>query len=65
MMAKLAVYWIIGCVLLGMAMGQRSKECPNETTANATALTFVAVWPVILGGALVGFNPQAIACGAP
>lgn len=51
MIAKgLGVYWIIGCVLLGMAQGWRWQKCPHENTKPAEALTFVATWPAIIGG---------------
>lgn len=49
-MKPLVTYWVIGCVLVGLFMGWRAGECPNDRIPNADILTMIATWPIIPAG---------------
>jgi hypothetical protein len=45
-----AIYWIIGCFLVGGAMGKQYKECPNDPPIlpdTVRIVAAVAIWPAI------------------
>jgi hypothetical protein len=45
-----AVYWIIGCLAVGGAMGKDAKECPNDLrifTDPVRIAAAVAIWPAL------------------
>lgn len=57
-MKRLAIYWVIGCVLIGLGAGLHDKRCPNEQKAAAQELFFaIAIWPVGLVWAMSKSGP--------
>jgi hypothetical protein len=55
-------YWVIGCLLAGLAMGYGANCHPSKgDKPYADILTFVATWPSVLTFGLVYHRP-AEAC---
>lgn len=56
-------YWIIGCVLSGLAWGSRMHDCPNDKyPINSEILIVVAVWPASVPMAIIGYNVKRTEC---
>ena len=52
-MGKLLVYWIVGCMMVGGAIANHLKICPNDPMPSTMeVLGSVAVWPVPMFGAI-------------
>jgi hypothetical protein len=57
---KLIVYWVIGCIVVGPAMGARMNECPNAEVRWQDMTAAVAIWPAVLAAAfMLKPNPGA------
>lgn len=43
-------YWLICCLLIGIALGKFGADCPNEigTVSGTQIATLVLTWPVYL-----------------
>jgi hypothetical protein len=57
-----AIYWIIGCFIVGGAMVKDRKECPNDPPLLADPVRIVAavaVWPAL---AYAGSHLAATGC---
>lgn len=48
-MKLLLGYWLIGCILNGLAIGARANDCPHDEVKAADVIVFVATWPVTIG----------------
>lgn len=54
----LAIYWIVGCLIVGQAAGMDAKACPNDRPWQPTTMVaLVAIWPVALGYGLRNPHP--------
>lgn len=70
-MRAILVYWVLGCLLLGISLERLQVKCPGDRIKMApeVALTFVAIWPASLSAGLAGwahgtiFIPQ-VGCAA-
>lgn len=54
-----ALYWLIGCLIVGHAVGDRIRECPSVRIDMVQIVAIVAVWPmmVTIGGSLPHQGP--------
>jgi len=41
-------YWLVGCVVIGVAFGANVRECPKDDYPAADLLIKVIIWPVIV-----------------
>lgn len=56
-MKGLAIYWLIGCILIGSAIGTHASRCPSDTTPPlANLVAGIAIWPALLIAA-IGMTP--------
>lgn len=54
-----AVYWLIGCLLVGSATAMHSNACPNDPAwTPSDGLEMVAIWPVAIGYGMINPHPQ-------
>lgn len=44
----LLVYWLIGCLIIGVAAGGVMRDCPDHSIAFVDVASAVAVWPWLL-----------------
>jgi len=59
-MNAILIYWILGCLLIGSAIGHHWTRCPNDKIdSDATVLIWVAIWPTAIGAILVGYSGTA------
>jgi hypothetical protein len=49
-MKALLIYWIIGCVLMGLVFGKMLQKCPSDPVDYAELVATVAVWPLLVVG---------------
>lgn len=63
-MRVLLAYWIFGCLVIGLPLGQRMVECPHEKIETADLVGFVAVWPAALSASFsfIGKSIPTRAC---
>ena len=52
-MSKLIVYWVIGCIVVGPAMGARMNDCPNADISWQDMAAAVAIWPAVVAAAFM------------
>jgi len=45
MIRALAIYWLIGCLLDGIAAGTAMRHCGTYQFSPAEEIVFVALWP--------------------
>lgn len=56
-MKSLLIYWIIGCVAMGIGVGGHLQKCPNDKITGTDFVAAVATWPgVIIAGLIVGMK---------
>ena len=49
-MKAMLIYWVIGCVAIGGALGLRKKQCPDLPDVPASIILItVATWPAAIG----------------
>lgn len=59
-MHRVLFYWVVGCIIIGLAIGEGRKVCPSDAPPPmATMVEMVAVWPALLAAAFPrsGVNP--------
>ena len=61
-MGKLLVYWITGCLVVGVGYGIHKNKCPNDKLKNEDAWTFTAMWPLALGYAMAANHVAEDVC---
>jgi hypothetical protein len=42
-----AVYWLIGCLIVGVCMGAYTNKCPHNSLSPGTIIVSVATWPAL------------------
>lgn len=47
-MRTLLICWIIGCWIVGLALGVNWRDCPKDEVVMPDAVMAVAVWPVFI-----------------
>jgi hypothetical protein len=47
------VYWLIGCLLVGLGAGLRENRCPNDRIEPVGYVVEIATWPASLALATV------------
>jgi hypothetical protein len=48
-MKRIFVFWIIGCVLVGIAAGHHETRCPNDPPpSSGEFITAISAWPALL-----------------
>lgn len=52
-MKSLAIYWISGCLMVGLVIGKGLEWCPDDRMPMSDAIISVALWPAIIVGASV------------
>lgn len=63
-MKEFGAYWIVGCVLVGLAAGSRENRCPQDKYPEIHELAAsAAVWPAFIAWALV--KSRKPACDVP
>jgi hypothetical protein len=59
----LAIYWLIGCALIGGGLGLRAERCPlDRQPSTIEAMAFVAIWPSII--TYMTFDTPPMRCAA-
>lgn len=52
-MKALVIYWLIGCVVIGGAIGVHAARCPSDATPPlSNILAGVTIWPALLISAI-------------
>lgn len=64
-MEKLIIYWVIGCVVVGIPAGRIIAECPQAKFEAATALAQTAIWPLVLVAAIAMGKTDRPVCEHP
>lgn len=45
-MRSFVIYWVIGCVLIGVAVGKHERRCPHDSPPSLqNELVLIAIWP--------------------
>lgn len=48
------IYWLIGCVIVGLPLGSLLRECPDADVKTADIMVVIATWPAIIIAASFG-----------
>jgi hypothetical protein len=68
-MRAVLVYWIIGCVLIGLAYGQMITECPKDKMPTSDMVGAISIWPAFFAAAIARTGkpplPQRVCEAAP
>lgn len=61
-MKLIAIYWIVGCLLIGSGVGSNKNRCPNDKGPSAQEIFFAVVeWPALLA-MVVTWNSGPATC---
>jgi len=58
-MKALLIYWIIGCIVIGVGAGVTQRQCPNDIFDVSKMVQVIAVWPGFLIGGIVANLPKS------
>jgi hypothetical protein len=64
-MKALVIYWIIGCVVTGLAFGSWHRRCPNDDISALQIIETAAIWPAFPMMALTDPVHHASSCERP
>lgn len=58
-MKALAIYWLIGCLFVGLSAGAHETRCPSDPAVSPTTyIVAIATWPAgIVWGAVNSTQP--------
>lgn len=51
-MKMLLAYWVIGCIVVGPAIGSNMNDCPQAKVLWPDMVAAVAIWPGVLAAAI-------------
>jgi hypothetical protein len=58
MKEALAFYWLLGCILVGLADGHHAARCPHDPHfSSVEAMATVAIWPAGIAYAIEDSSP--------
>lgn len=58
-MKLFAIYWIVGCLLIGASLGSYETRCPKDPLPEAsTVLAGIVAWPTGFAWAMVNSTPS-------
>ena len=60
MIRALIIYWLIGCICLGINVGLEHTRCPHDEAEGS--IEEVLIWPSIFGALLVWHGDEMPAC---
>ena len=63
-MKILMIYWLLGCLLIGLAVVSVTRKCPNDHIPQGLIVEAVVVWPAILVVAWTGEH-RPLTCDVP
>jgi hypothetical protein len=60
------IYWIIGCILVGIAWDVYTDQCPNDPEIRSIdALAVVALWPAAIVAGIFPHDKKPLVCKVP
>ncbi len=55
-------YWVVGCLIVGLAWGSFAQRCPNDEMDLKETIGTVAIWPVAFGMVFTAPKPKPAQC---
>ena len=65
MKAFLIWYWLTGCLICGLALGNYADKCPRNDVKSYEVAAAVIVWPVAVISALAMSSRPPLECTRP